>query len=421
MQSNDPNSMASRDELATIFSFLHWKDIFRARVCKKWKEATEQTFVAPTSTNQRGWEVPEINVHTWYMYIALPWLVKALPNLQQLRLAGTGLGERFLFQEGEDPESRHGLSALHEPSANSPTPLKIDLSIISKFNNLQHLYLEKLDVLNGKYPFFFQFPRLQKLRIYGGSFLRWDLEMLSGLPMLQDLYVAHNHRLTGNIKSIRVLKKTLRKLTIASCWKVEGDLMELADFEHLEEVSLVNTKVTGDIREIKDDAFPKLIELDLPDGVYGGTRFDHIREAPELMRALYCLIKRKPTLFQTRRWGLNRESEEFYEANCHHTRDPPFHVEFKKVGKRQGWKWTNCVNGGDCEMNWLDPEPDKNSDDYADYVKELKEANRREVGFYRGFHEPPSEEEHRQLCRDIPLDPMLTRFFRNGHGRALWR
>ena len=131
------------------------------------------------------------------------WLVHALTDLQQLILSEPGEGEKFLsFQEGEHPISRIRFGP--------PPPHKFDLSIISKFKILQQLYLENLDDLNGIYPFLFQFLNLEKLRIYGGNFLKWVLNMLSGLPILQDLYVADNHHLTGNIKSLRVLKQTLK-------------------------------------------------------------------------------------------------------------------------------------------------------------------------------------------------------------------
>jgi hypothetical protein len=42
-------------------------------------------------------------------------------------------------------------------------------------------------------------------------------------------------------------------------------------------------------------------------------------------------------------------------------------------------------------VNWLDPEPERESDDYAKYIEELSAVS--EGGFYSGFHHPPTEEE----------------------------
>ena len=48
-------------------------------------------------------------------------------------------------------------------------------------------------------------------------------------------------------------------------------------------------------------------------------------------------------------------------------------------------------------MNWLDPEPARESSDYEEYIAKLEEMNTYEVQFYRGFHQPPTEEEYRRL------------------------
>ena len=167
--------------------------------------------------------------------------------------------------------------------------------------------------------------------------------MLSGFPVLEDFYVAHNPYLTGNVKSLRALKNTLREVTIAGCHDVEGDLMAFGDFGLLEKLCLINTKVRGDIREIQERHFPRLKKLDLPDGVYGGGSFDRIADAPEVMHAMFCLKKRIPTLFESRRWKLSNESPDRYETIVHHSREPPFWVEFFKADTRTGWNWTNTV------------------------------------------------------------------------------
>ena len=49
-------------------------------------------------------------------------------------------------------------------------------------------------------------------------------------------------------------------------------------------------------------------------------------------------------------------------------------------------------------MNWLDPEPDRQSSDYDEYIEELQEINS-QVYFYRGFNQQPTEEEYNRLER----------------------
>ncbi len=65
--------------------------------------------------------------------------------------------------------------------------------------------------------------------------------------MLKELDCIMNSHLTGNINSLRVLKDTLEKVTINSCWNVEGNFIDLADFPHLKELNLRWTAMTGDI------------------------------------------------------------------------------------------------------------------------------------------------------------------------------
>ena len=50
-------------------------------------------------------------------------------------------------------------------------------------------------------------------------------------------------------------------------------------------------------------------------------------------------------------------------------------------------------------MNWLDAEPDRVSSDYEEYIEELQEIER-SVRMYRGFHQPPTEEEYQRLLED---------------------
>jgi hypothetical protein len=47
-------------------------------------------------------------------------------------------------------------------------------------------------------------------------------------------------------------------------------------------------------------------------------------------------------------------------------------------------------------VNWLDPEPDRESSDYGKYIKKLRKIES-QIEFYRGFHQPPTEEQYHEL------------------------
>jgi hypothetical protein len=127
------------------------------------------------------------------------------------------------------------------------------------------------------------------------------------------------------------------------------------------------------------------------------------------MHARCVLQKARPGLVQDGCSRLEDESRERYTINGHHTRAPPFHIRHVKAASRVGWSWTNCRAGGSCETHWLDPEPMPSDDDYATYQEEVKSVERN-VGFYRGFLKPPTEEEYQELAATIPLDDNLLRF-----------
>jgi len=260
-------------------------------------------------------------------------------------------------------------------------------------------------LLNGRYPFLFNsFPLLQKLTIKRCHLLTWDLEMLSGLPMLKELYCSQNFKnLTGNIKSLRVLKGTLQHVTIDRCENVEGNFMDLADFPHLNELNLTGTAVTGDIRDIGENDFSSLEHLILPKSVYGGHGYEFLRisDGPDLVRAVYLLLKQRPGLRMNKDWcaNLSEDSPDWYGRT--HYNVPPFYIRFVQAGSRIGYRW-GTDNGKPCEVNWLDPEPDRESSVYDDakYIEELKQINRQVQAFYRGLYQPPTEEEYHTLVEE---------------------
>jgi hypothetical protein len=369
------------DIIEIILGFLPPIEIMLLRrVCVVWKEAARNTIV-PTS-DYFYFRVDSLN-----RYNAMRVMTRAMPNLQQITI--DHLGEDWhRWSDGEDPDEEYA-----HRTADYTTH---DIEIISNFSKLRVLEID--NVLNGRYPFLFNsFPLLQKLSVCS-YYLKWDLNMLAGFPVLKELECQHQPRLTGNISSLRALKNTLVKITIDGCDHVEGSIMDLADFPHLKELNLDHTAVTGDIRDIGENDFSLLEELTLPMTVYGGrgSKLQRIADAPDLMRAIYLLKKQRPALFGIDNWYwiLSRRSPDWYES-VDEDYPTPFFINFVKAGSRTGYRWLSHF-GNPCEVNWLDPEPDRESSDYEEYIQRLREMNW-VLTTYRGFHQPPTEEEYNRL------------------------
>jgi hypothetical protein len=377
-----------------IFGWLRVQEIMGKRcVCKKWKEAVKKTIVP----------LADFIVGRMEGYNAMNVMTRALPNLQQIKLYtfrdyynfNDNELEHHKYNDGEDPDE--------EEAARAADWIAHDIEIISNFSKLRILYINCAD-LNGRYPVLFNFPQLKKLSIIDCKHLKWDLEMLAGLPLLKELTCWTNIGLTGNISSLRVLKDTLEKVTIDDCDHVEGNFMDLADFPHLKELDLDGTAVIGDIRDIGRNDFSLLEELDLPKGVYGGgeNEFQRIADGPDVVRAVYLLKKQRPALAIPGTWHvrLSKESPDWYESVDEDDDDTPFFIKFVEAGPRIGYRWQTRYHGGyPCEVNWLDPEPDRESSDYEEYIEDLQEIER-DVDFYKGFHQPPTEEEYEALWEE---------------------
>jgi hypothetical protein len=364
----------SGDVMAIIFGFLPPNDIMRARLNKRMRDAATKTMVPPT----------KFVVDSVRSYNAMRAMTTALPKLQQIELGYCKGGHKYV--DGEDPDE--------EWAARTADWTAHDIDIISNFRKLRILELD-VAPLNGRYPVLFNFPLLQKLTIRDCDNLVLDLEMLAGMPVLKEFECLSNDCLTGNISSLRVLKDTLEKVRILGC-NVEGNFMDLADFPHLKELNLDYTAVRGDIRDIRVIDFPKLEQLTLPKTVYGawGCEFQRISDVPDLIRTLYLFKKHRPTKLMIDWYArLSNESPDWYHSL--NNISPPFYVRFVKAGSRVGYRW-GTFNSNPCEVNWLDPEPDKGSSDYSKYIQDLQELERK-VDRYRGFYQPPTEEEYNEL------------------------
>ncbi len=150
------------DVLPNIFGFIGLKDIWqKRRVNKRWREAVKMTIVPLTDF----WVSDEKT------YNAVCVMTAAMPNLQQIRLRFK-VGQRHKYNDGEDPNEAE-VAETADWTAH-------DIEIISNFRKLRILTIN--GGLNGRYPFLFNsFPLLQKLSINECGYLKWDLDMLSGL------------------------------------------------------------------------------------------------------------------------------------------------------------------------------------------------------------------------------------------------
>ncbi len=131
------------------------------------------------------------------------------------------------------------------------------------------------------------------------------------------------------------------------------------------------------------------------------------------MRAVYLFNKQRPALtyIDIQYWfaKLSQNSPEWY----HNAIDdifysPPLYIRFVKAGSLIGYRWQNDPNPkyddrflersrrNPCEVNWLDPVPDRESISYEEYVEELSS----QVKLYRGFYQPPTEEEYTRLFEE---------------------
>ncbi|KAK1741979.1 hypothetical protein QTG54_007552 [Skeletonema marinoi] len=179
--------------------------------------------------------------------------------------------------------------------------------------------------------------------------------------------------------------------------------MDLSDFPKLSELHLMEIDVEGDVRDIRECDFPSLEDLTLPESVVGGMMghdFQSISDVPEVMQAIYRL-KERDLFSDERYWRLSDESPDRYDERI---------VE---AGTRRGWRWWGrchcgtvshaCVGTSSCEINWFNREPDKESSDYEKYVQKLKQLEQ-QMDFYRGYLQPPTEDEYNRLCTILDLN-----------------
>jgi hypothetical protein len=389
----------SIDELANILGFFGPMEImcFR-RVCNNWKDAARITTV-PMTPFVVGLG---FRVSTLEKYQLMCEMTRALPNLQQIELDSLGIGHKYV--DGDD--------ANEEELGRSADYITYEIELISNFRRLKDLELRSA-TLNGRYPFLFNFPCLEKLVVSEVEYLNWDFTMLEGLPNLKELILV-TIPVKANIRDLRVVKDTLELLHVHNCPGVEGNFMDLADFPNLIELNIVHlpnhvTPISGDIRDIGENDFPAIERLLLPPTVYGGDRFEfrQIEDVHSVMETACRLIDVLVSPFIGHFiWRLSSASSDWY-GNVRKPA-PPFLILLVKAGPRVGYRWCSpaygfAVGSSPCEINWMpwSPEPDRESSDYETYIQELQELEK-EKDLFKGFYQPPTQEEYDRLIEALP-------------------
>ena len=391
LANNNTVKALSVDEVAIVLSFLPPTDILLARVCTTWKDAARKAIV-PLS---------DFKVEDVRSYNLMRVMITALPNLQQLSIDRLGFGTKF--SDGANP-----YIVMAVDTARYHT---YDINVISNFRKLKELSVSS-SPLNGSYPAFFNFPLLQSLEISKCFYLKWDLSMLSGCPNLRKFTCSNTYNArfqpTGDLSSLRILRNTLEVLKLRSgCTHIRGNIMDLADFPRLKELDLHGTSVPGDIRDIGSYDFPSIdTQLKLPRTVAGGDfhEFQRVSDVPKFMQAILPLLKREHifnSCFRNSNWRLSKDSPDWYASlSDFYLCGAPFYIRFIRAGSRLGWRWENMFKVVDaCEINWLDPEPSRESNDYDAFIAELHQVEgRSRLNYFRGYLQPPTEEEYIGFC-----------------------
>mmetsp|Transcript_20487 Transcript_20487/g.30406 ORF Transcript_20487/g.30406 Transcript_20487/m.30406 type:complete len:123 (-) Transcript_20487:33-401(-) len=118
------------------------------------------------------------------------------------------------------------------------------------------------------------------------------------------------------------------------------------------------------------------------------------------MNTLYSLKKQRPRLLLKDWYGkLSKDSPDWYDGEDDFVGvdTAPLYIALVEAGSRVGYRWESANDvPNPCEVNWLDPEPHRESIGYEEYTEELQEIEG-QVDIYRGFHKPPTEEQYTRL------------------------
>jgi hypothetical protein len=314
------------DVLANILSYLPWTDVMKCRVASpEWRDAALST------------PVQELIVRTQDVARNLASLAAAMPYLRKLK---------FL---------------LGPPWANFLVDDEM-LGLARGFHQLTSLMMSRTALRTCAPPHIMQLHNLETLDLSYSTFLVWNLADLSATPRLKNMLCPLNKELTGDLSCLQFLSQTLSILDINSCSRVTGDFHTLASFPLLRRLVLFGTRVTGDVRKIGLTDFPCLKGVQLGEHVYGGKTINRIVDVPEVMEAWLRFETRNPGIFKriVNWFELRPGAQERYQGFIHGRFAPPLRVEVVWCGPRCGWRWTNRLQEGHCDIQWINGAPRPN-------------------------------------------------------------
>ena len=363
--------------LARVLSFLGWKDVLKARACRRLREASlvtaihDEVDIANSSGPHRD----------------LGGFGAALPGMLRVRIP---------------------VIKVDEVSCRSVRDT--DISLLSSFRYIKSLALVRCSLVVQSFPKLFGLTSLQTLKIEGVQDVRFGIANFSSLPNLKVIDCSVCRGLSGSIDYLSHLKCCLEYLRIESCGNIDGELTSaLGEFLALRHLCLRNTNIRGDIRIIQPRHFPSLKELDIAQNchIFGSKPLMTTEEARDLFSAWHRILSHPRPLpiseVVKQKVDLHTSSPEYYRPGRYtrYERYPPLTVSFVLVGPRIGYQWRNKF-GMTCDINWLDAEPDATHDRYyVAYRAALRKLELEHQGsLYRGYSEPPTEEEWRQIVRE---------------------
>lgn len=358
--------------LPHILSYLPWRNVVRCRsVSSEWKASSAR---CPCT---------DVLVETVDDLVQLS---KALPGIWSLTIT---IGEELRDENLVPLRSMHQLRRL----------LVCNTGLLSRaFEESMWPCLQRLDELD----------------LSGNTNLQWSLrDVALAFPQLRILRTTHNYQLTGDLCDLTstipgATPPLFTVLEFSWCRNVTGNLLDLAHFPHLEELSLNRTQVQGDIRDVTACMFPSLQEVALGDtAVYGaGATLQRVDHAFAVMLGRYHLTRHSraecamvPFVLQ-----LDTESEDYYMGRPQQQlysseHDPPFWLEPVRIVMRRGYRWSNQL-GGACDIVWFDPEPESSSEEeYSLYRRELEKDMAESSPLFRGLVEPPLLDDYIEISR----------------------
>jgi len=264
---------------------------------------------------------------------------------------------------------------------------------------------------------------LESLSIEGCKKIKFDFDMLAGLPCLKEFECKSNSLVTGSLKTLSLCKNTLERIKLGDGEvPFSGTLTDLADFPRLKSLDLDRTKgITGSLLDIdanNDDLFPMLEKLHLPDTMIGGDRYEvmHIAEGKQLIKDLLPLRRKRPSLFKGDRggevyWQLSRESPDILDPN----QDPEFQfrqysfffVEAGDDSQYLGWRWEqkwDYTPDHPLEVTWFGHVPKKVAKGFVPSGMGR---------FYKGYYEPPPYNVYNRLQRSYRPSAQEMAIFEN--------